>query len=131
VSQVRTVPATAGALLVGGQIHRHTSVRGEIAPDLHPLVRRVLNALPVTRRERYLGWCAEPVLISDRLYAASDGASASLSEAAARSALAGARLVVTRIRESGDPAHGTPQPPCRSCAALLDHFGVSVIDVRS
>jgi hypothetical protein len=106
-------------------------VRGDIAPDLHPLVRRVLNGLPVARRERYVGWCAEPVLISDRLYRASDGASASLSEAAARSALAGARLVVTRIREPGDPAHGTPQPPCRSCVALLEYFGVSVVDVRS
>jgi hypothetical protein len=35
--------------------------------------------------------------------------------------------VVTRIRETGDPTHGAVQPPCRSCAPLLDLFGVEVI----
>ncbi|WP_369916048.1 YwqJ-related putative deaminase [Plantactinospora sp. KBS50] len=39
----------------------------------------------------------------------------------------GARLRLVRVREPGDPAHGTGQQPCRSCTALLDWFGVEVL----
>jgi hypothetical protein len=125
VTQARTLPMTAGALLIDGTIHTHTSIRGDLTPELHPLVRRFLNGLPVGQRERFTGWCAEPVLISDRLYAAERG-TAALGAAEARAALRGARIQIVRVREPGDPRHGSPQPPCRSCAALLDWFGVEV-----
>ncbi len=124
----RMLPLVAGALLVEGIVYSHTSVRGDLAPELHPMIRRVLNELPTGQRERYAGWCAEPVLLSDHLYATErSGGAGSLSPARARAALWGARLRLTRVRESGDPAHGTSQPPCRSCAALLDWFGVEVL----
>jgi hypothetical protein len=126
VSEPRAYPATAAALLVKGQVHTHSSVRGDLAPELHPMIRRVLATLPVSRRERYVGWCAEPVLLSDQLFAA--GADlppgVDLTPAQAQAALRGARLVVTRVREDGDPTHGVVQPPCRSCTVLLDLFGV-------
>jgi len=120
------LPTTAGALLVDGTIHTHTSVRGDLAPELHPVVRRFLNELPTAQRERFFGWCAEAVLVSNRLYQV-ESAGARLSLTAARAALWGARMRITRVRETDDPAHGQPQPPCRSCAALLDWFGVEVL----
>jgi hypothetical protein len=129
MSETRAYPATAGALLVNGQIHTHSSVRGDLRPELHPMIHRALATLPIARRERFLGWCAEPVLLSDRLFAAAADlpAGADLTPAHARAALRGARITLVRVREPGDPAHGTPQPPCRSCAVLLELFGVEVV----
>ncbi|MGC5033690.1 YwqJ-related putative deaminase [Micromonospora sp. DT229] len=126
MTQLRMLPLVAGALLVDGTVHTHTSVRGDVAPRLHPVVRRFLDELPVGQRERFTGWCAEPVLISDRLYAAeADGPP--LNSARARSLLWGAKVHLTRVREEGDPRHGEAQPPCRSCAALLDWFGMETL----
>lgn len=126
MSDLRAYPATAAALLVNGQVFTHTSVRGDLPPELHPMIRRVLTTLPVSRRERFLGWCAEPVLLSDQLFAA--GADlppgVDLTPAQAQAALRGARMVVTRVREHGDPTHGTVQPSCRSCSVLLELFGI-------
>jgi hypothetical protein len=124
----RRLPLTAAALLVGEAIYQHTSIRGDTAPDLHPLVRRFLHELPIESRERYVGWCAETVIVSDRLYAAERLAGRSLTATAARAELWGARMSVCLIREEGDPAHGRTTPPCRSCAALLEWLGVEVID---
>ena len=126
MAQGRALPLAAGALLHEGMVHTHTSVRGDVAPDLHPLVRRILHDLPADRRERFAGWCAEVVLISDRLYAAEETAG-TLSATAARSLLWGARIRVVRVREDGDPRHGESQPPCRSCGELLDYFGIEVL----
>ncbi|MEU6024917.1 YwqJ-related putative deaminase [Micromonospora sp. NPDC047134] len=126
MTQLRMLPLVAGALLVDGTVHTHTSVRGDVAPRLHPVVRRFLHELPVGQRERFTGWCAEPVLISDRLYAAeADGPP--LNSTRARSLLWGAKVHLTRVREEGDPRHGEPQWPCRSCAALLDWFGMEAL----
>ncbi len=124
---VLTAPATAGALLVGGQVHTHTSIKGDQQPRLHPLVERFLDGLAVEQRERYAGRCAEVALVSDRLYAAESGRSGEFTAGEARAALWGARMTATRIREPGDPAHGTYQPPCRSCVALLEWFGIETV----
>jgi hypothetical protein len=131
-ADVRMLPTTAGALMVGGQVYSHTAIRGEHPPNWHPLVRRFLDQLPVDQRERYAGWCAEVVLVSDRLYALdADRAAAGSGPATAteaRAALWGASIRVARVREASDPTHGETQPPCRTCAALLDWLGVRVID---
>jgi len=121
-------PATAGALLVGGTVHTHTSIKGDQPPRLHPLVERFVENLPVEQRERYAGRCAEAVLVSDRLYEAERGRAAELTAGEARAALWGARVTVTRVREPGDPLHGTYQPPCRSCAPLLEWFGIEPVN---
>lgn len=127
VAQHRMVPLTAGAILVDGIVYTHTSVRGNRDPDLHPLVRRFLQELPAPARERFLGRCVEPVLVSDRLYAAEAAGSPPLTPARARAALWGAKMRITRVREPDDPCHGQVQQPCRSCAALLDWIGVEVL----
>jgi hypothetical protein len=121
-----TTPAIAGALLIGGKVYSHTSLKGDAEPLLHPLIARFLDELPTEQRERYAGRCAEVVLVSDRLYEAEAGRDP-LSAAEARAALWGARVTATRIREQGDPTHGRYQPPCRSCAALLDWSGVEAV----
>ncbi|MFF9559439.1 YwqJ-related putative deaminase [Streptomyces albus] len=46
----------------------------------------------------------------------------------AKRALKHAKLTARRIREDGDPLHGSYVPPCRSCAPLLAHFGVRAVD---
>ena len=45
----------------------------------------------------------------------------------ARRSLKHAKITARRIREDGDPLHGSYAAPCRSCAALLDHFGVRTV----
>jgi hypothetical protein len=127
VTAALTAPAVAGALLVGGRVHTHTSLKGDAEPRQHPLVQRILDELPVEQRERYAGRCAETVLVSDRLHEAQAAKGGELSPAEGRAALWGARITATRVREHGDPAHGTYQPPCRTCAALLDWFGVEAV----
>lgn len=122
MSTPRPLPLTAGALLLSGSIHSHTAVRGDVGPDLHPALRRLIHDLPVAQTERFAGWCAETVLISDRLYAADPHAQ--LSAAAARAELWGGQLTVVWIREEGDPVHGTPYPSCRTCMALVEWFGI-------
>ena len=64
----RPLPMTAGALIVGGMVHSHTSMRGDNPPNLHPIVAEILAGLPSEKRERYAGWCAEVALLSDRLH---------------------------------------------------------------
>ncbi|MYY12372.1 hypothetical protein GT204_26575 [Streptomyces sp. SID4919] len=124
------VPGVAASLLVHGRIFSHTNIAADEAPDLHPAVRDFFDALPVERRESFIGYCAESALVSDQLWGLererTDGRPASLDEAAPR--FAGAALVAKKIRSHGDPEHGTPAPVCRSCSALLDRLGIDVID---
>ncbi|WP_432985993.1 YwqJ-related putative deaminase [Dactylosporangium sp. CA-233914] len=123
----RRLPLTAGALLVGDTVHQHTSVRGDTPPELHALIRRFLHELPGESRERYAGYCAEAILISDRLHEAERRfGGAPLTPSAARAELWGARLSLVHIREKGDPMHGRPAHPCRTCTALLEWLGVEV-----
>lgn len=128
VTPVLTTPAVAGALLIGGKVYTHTSVKGDVDPQLHPLVARIHDELPVEDRQRWAGRCAQVILVSDRLYEAeAEAGRGPLSPAEARAALWGARVTATRIREQGDPAHGQYQPPCRSCAAVLEWAGVEAV----
>ncbi|WP_037910426.1 YwqJ-related putative deaminase [Actinacidiphila yeochonensis] len=127
------LPAVAAALSVRDEVLTCTGAKGEQPPVLHAIVQEFLDALPVGQRERFAGRCPEPVLLSRHLAAveATRGKRASrrpLTQSEARKALRGARLTARRIREDGDPAHGSYAPPCRSCASLLAHFGVRPFD---
>jgi hypothetical protein len=127
------LPAVAAALSVRDEVLSCTGAKGEQAPGLHPIVQEYLDALPVAQRERFTGRCPEPVLLSRHLTAveANRGKRAArrpLTQSEARKSLRGARLTARRIREDGDPAHGSYAPPCRSCAPLLAHFGVRAVD---
>ncbi|WP_051940036.1 YwqJ-related putative deaminase [Phaeacidiphilus oryzae] len=129
------LPATAAALSVRGETSTHAGDKPDRQPPLHPLVDEFLAALPVSQRERFTGRCPETVLLSQFLTEAQAArpkrhADKPFREHDARKALRGARMTTVRIREVGDPEHGTHQPPCRSCASLLEHFGVKAVTVK-
>ena len=127
------MPIVAAALsLRGGDTRTCAGEKADQPPPLHPLVAELLDGLPRDARERFTGRCPEAVLLSqylDEIEGARSRRSARkpLSEGDARKALRGARMTTVRIREEGDPAHGTHQPPCRSCVPLLAHFGVQTV----
>ncbi|WP_234336340.1 YwqJ-related putative deaminase [Streptomyces sp. NRRL S-920] len=128
------LPTVAAALSVRGQTTLTcTAARGEEPPTLHPLVQDFLDTLTSGQRERFTGRCAEAILISRHLTAADASRSKRasrkpMSNGEARKALKHAKLTARRIREDGDPLHGSFAQPCRSCTALTAHFGVRVVD---
>lgn len=127
------LPATAAALSVRGTTYTCTGSKGPHPPELHPLVRDFLDALPVPQRERFTGRCAEALLLSQFLTSVEAGrrkraSRKPLSHSEAKRALKHAKLTARRIREDGDPQHGTFAPPCRSCGPLLEHFGVRAVE---
>ncbi|GAA4787633.1 YwqJ-related putative deaminase [Streptomyces sanyensis] len=127
------LPAVAAALSVRGETLTGTAGRSERPPPLHPLVQDFFDTLTSGQRERFTGRCPEAILLSRHLAAAEGRRSKRaqrkpLTQSEARRSLKHARLTARRIREDGDPLHGTYAPPCRSCTALLDHFGVRAVD---
>ncbi|MBQ0987254.1 hypothetical protein KBZ10_22580 [Streptomyces sp. F63] len=127
------LPAVAAALSVRGRTLTATAGRGDLPPVLHPLVQDFLDRLGTAQRERFTGRCPEALLLSRQL-AEVEGARSKrasrrpLSQGEARKALKQAKLTARHIREDGDPRHGRYAPPCRSCTALLAHFGVRHVD---
>ncbi|CAL9539723.1 YwqJ-related putative deaminase [Streptomyces sp. Tu 3180] len=127
------LPTIAAALSVRGATLTGTAARGDTPPALHPLVQDFLDALTSTQRDRFTGRCAETILIS-RHIAAADAARSKraarrpMTNGEARRSLKHAKLTARRIREDGDPLHGTFAAPCRACTALSAHFGVRIVD---
>jgi hypothetical protein len=126
------MPIVAAALSVRSGTHTCVGEKAGPPPSLHPLVSEFLDALPAGQRERFTGRCPEAVLLSQFFTAAEEGRSKRaarkpFTEGDARKSLRGAFGATVRIREEGDPAHGTHQPPCRSCAPLLAHYGVQSV----
>jgi hypothetical protein len=127
------LPTVAAALSVRGATLTGTAARGDQPPALHPLVQDFLDTLTNTQRDRFTGRCAEAILISRHLASidaerSKRAARKPMTNGEARRALKQAKLTARRIREEGDPLHGSFAPPCRSCTALSDHFGVRVVD---
>lgn len=127
------LPTVAAALSVRGATLTGTAARGDQPPALHPLVQDFLDTLASAQRDRFTGRCAEAILVS-RHIAAADAARSRraarkpMTNGEARKTLKQAKLTTRRIREDGDPLHGSFATPCRACTALADHFGVRVID---
>ncbi|MCS0637846.1 YwqJ-related putative deaminase [Streptomyces sp. LP05-1] len=127
------LPTIGAALSVRGETLTCTAGRSERPPVLHPLVQDFLDTLTSGQRERFTGRCPEAILLSRHLAAAEAGRSKRarrkpLTAGEARRFLKNAKLTSRRIREDGDPLHGSYAAPCRSCAALLAHFGVRPVD---
>ncbi|MFJ5265943.1 YwqJ-related putative deaminase [Streptomyces sp. NPDC088387] len=127
------LPTVAAALSVRGETLTGTAARGDQPPPLHPLVQDFLDSLPSGQRDRFTGRCAETILISRHIAAADSARSKRASRkpmtnGEARKVLKQAKLTARRIREDGDPLHGSFAAPCRACAALSAHFGVRVVD---
>ena len=130
------MPIVAAALSVRGGTHTCVGEKAGPPPELHPLVAEFLDGLPAGQRERFTGRCPEAVLLSQFFAGVEEGRSKRASrrpftEGEARKSLRGARMTTVRIREEGDPAHGTHQPPCRSCSPLLAHYGVQSVALAS
>ncbi|GHA94983.1 YwqJ-related putative deaminase [Streptomyces termitum] len=127
------LPTVGAALSVRGETLTCTAGRGEAPPVLHPLVQDFLDTLTSGQRERFTGRCPEAILLSRHLTATETGRSKRaqrkpLTPGEARRSLRQAKITARRIREDGDPLHGSYAAPCRSCTALLDHFGVRAVD---
>jgi len=127
------LPTVAAALSVRGTTLTGTAARGDRPPALHPLVQDFLDTLTSAQRDRFTGRCAETLLISRHLTAADAtrskrAARRPMTNGEARKALKHAKLTARRIREAGDPLHGSFAAPCRACTALSAHFGVRIVD---
>ncbi|MEG3627173.1 YwqJ-related putative deaminase [Streptomyces poriticola] len=127
------LPTIAAALSVRGATLTGTAARSDTPPTLHPLVQDYLDTLTSTQRDRFTGRCAETILISRHITSADQARSKRASRkpmtnGEARKALKHAKLTTRRIREDGDPLHGTFATPCRACTALSNHFGVRIVD---
>ncbi|MFD9817042.1 YwqJ-related putative deaminase [Streptomyces sp. NPDC059080] len=126
------LPTVGAALSVRGATLTCTASKAEQPPPLHPLVQDFLDTLSTAQRERFTGRCPEAVLLSRHLTAVEGnrGKRASrkpLTNGEARRSLKHSKITARHIREDGDPLHGSYAPPCRSCDALLAHFGVMPI----
>ncbi|NBM16613.1 YwqJ-related putative deaminase [Streptomyces sp. GC420] len=127
------LPTVAAALSVRGETLTSTAGRADRAPQLHPLVQDFLDTLTSGQRHRWTGRCPEAILLSRHLAAVEAGRSKRasrkpLTHSEARRSLKQAKLITSRIREDGDPLHGAYAPPCRSCEAMLAHFGVRTVN---
>ncbi|OSZ58165.1 hypothetical protein OQI_23330 [Streptomyces pharetrae CZA14] len=127
------LPTIAAALSVRGTTLTGTAARGDQPPTLHPLVQDFLDTLTSAQRDRFTGRCAETILISRHLTTADAARSKRaarrpMTNGEARKALKQAKLTARRIREDGDPLHGSFAAPCRACTALSAHFGVRIVD---
>ncbi|MEW2284745.1 YwqJ-related putative deaminase [Streptomyces sp. NPDC047841] len=127
------LPTVAAALSVRGATLTGTAARSDQPPALHPLVQDFLDTLTSDQRDRFTGRCAETILISRHIAAADAtrskrAARRPMTNGEARKALKHAKLTARRIREDGDPLHGSFATPCRACTALSAHFGVRIVD---
>ncbi|MEU5594632.1 YwqJ-related putative deaminase [Streptomyces sp. NPDC020298] len=127
------LPTVAAALSVRGTTLTGTAARSDHTPALHPLVQDFLDTLGSAQRDRFTGRCAETILISRHITAADAersrrAARKPMTNGEARKALKQAKLTARRIREDGDPLHGSFATPCRACTALSAHFGVRIVD---
>ncbi|GAA0591173.1 YwqJ-related putative deaminase [Streptomyces crystallinus] len=130
------LPAVAAALSVRGETLTCTAGKGDQPPVLHPLVQDFHDTLTSGQRERFTGRCPEAILLSRQLSSLESARTGKsrrsgrkpLTHSEARRALKHAKVTARRIREDGDPLHGSYAPPCRSCTALLAHFGVRAVD---
>ncbi|WP_329195858.1 MULTISPECIES: YwqJ-related putative deaminase [unclassified Streptomyces] len=128
------LPTIAAALSVRGETLTGTAGKADQPPTLHPLVQDYLDTLTSSQRERFTGRCPEAILLSRHITATEAARSRRasrkpLSASEARRSLKHAKITARHIREDGDPLHGTYAPPCRSCQALLTHFGVRPVDL--
>ncbi|WP_326599286.1 DUF6531 domain-containing protein [Streptomyces sp. NBC_01803] len=113
-----TRPTSAAGLSVPG--HQGTfsgaSVKGGgDHPDLHPDVQAAYDRVPAEQRApgNQHGRCGEAEALSNALHAGVDPR--------------GGAMAAVNVRAPGNPAHGTPKPPCNSCQHVLDQFGITAV----
>jgi hypothetical protein len=126
-------PSTITHLQLADRQVSARSVKGDEAPHHHRLVTEFMQEeLPTADRVRGYERCSEAAAISDALHAEDAHRQSTVAPpitlAEARAELFDSATMVTyRVREPGDPAAGTAAPPCRSCAELARHFGLTLV----
>lgn len=122
-------PANVTHLTLTDRLLVARSVKGDVEPNHHRLVREFMDAeLAPEYRERAYDRCSEAAVLSDALHAedarrATAGESPITVEQARTELFGGAGMVTYRVRERGDAVAGQSGPPCISCALLGRHFG--------
>lgn len=126
-------PSTISHLQLADRQVSARSVKGDDPPRHHRLVMEFMQAeLRAADRVRGYERCSEAAAISDALHAedalrqSTVAPPVTLAEARAE-LFDSATMVTYRVREPGDPVAGTAAPPCRSCAKLARHFGLTLI----
>jgi RHS repeat-associated protein len=102
-------PGAAAALRARGQTFTGTSG----ARPVNPRVQQMLDDVPANQRSAFHGKCAEINCLSQAADAGVD--------------VRGGTISVVRVRAPGNPSHGTPLPPCSSCAHVLQNSGVRAV----
>ncbi|MGP4100448.1 golvesin C-terminal-like domain-containing protein [Nonomuraea sp. KM90] len=112
----RARPVVAEAIeLPGGQIFSSPSIRGG-APQLHPDVQQILDAIPDVPGARGAGHgnCGLAVCLTEALNAGLNPTGSS----------AAAVLIRGDINHS---SHGVPVGPCNSCEHLVEHYNLNFL----
>ncbi|MBT2478129.1 RHS repeat-associated core domain-containing protein [Streptomyces sp. ISL-94] len=105
----RSRPSVAEALeLPNGRMYSSPNKTGE-APELHPFIHEMLDAVPDLERGSAHGMCGLAICLSEAL---TDGHDPT-----------GARVAAVRVRNQlTHPKHGSRVGPCDSCVAFEDGF---------
>ncbi|MDH6118679.1 hypothetical protein ABH930_003624 [Kitasatospora sp. GAS204A] len=123
------VPTVASSLVVGDTLVSATSLSGDGEPNLHPTIAAFLTSLPPSKREPFIGYCAESLLVADQFWRIdderADGTVCTIAQAVPH--FAGSQIISRAVRDEGDPQHGQVIAPCLSCTALLEVLGVEIL----
>jgi hypothetical protein len=115
----RVSPSVAAHVTLGGRLFRARGAKGDQELRHHPLVTRLLRAIPPENTVRGAERHAELLVVSDVLHEADKVRDAPIVLDEARVLLAQGRFETFHIRESGDPLGGEPATPCATCADVL------------
>lgn len=126
----RVSPSVAAHLTLGGRLFRARGAKGDQELRHHPLVARLIAAIPREDTVRGAERHAELLVVSDLLREADRVRDAPITLEEARVLLAQGRFETFHIRETGDPLGGRPATLCATCAGvLLDLSVVTDLDL--
>lgn len=120
--------STVGTLVFAGRSYSRPVTDHSRSPHLHPVLQELFDSLWPDKRVPYAGRCVEAALVSDRMWAMQehwgdrrmdDFWVGEFFESAATT------VTVTRTNRADSPARGTYEPPCTSCAVMLDYFRIA------
>ncbi|MBW5425507.1 hypothetical protein GKQ77_28780, partial [Streptomyces sp. BG9H] len=114
----KTRPTSAAGLSVPGHETPFTgaSVKGGGNHDLHPDIQAAYDDVPLDIRQRMGGQhgrCGEAEALSDAMKAGVNPR--------------GGVMAAVNVRAEGNAAHGTPKPPCESCADVLGRLNIRAV----
>jgi RHS repeat-associated protein len=107
-SEGKSGGAAAAYRTTDGKIH--TGVSGSRTSNA-PQTQQAVDSVPGAQQSPFHGKCAECNAISNAERAGSP--------------ISGGTMRTVNIRKSGDPAHGTPKPPCSTCEKVLEILGIT------